>query len=59
MSKFCACIYCENAGKIITNPKCLKFEQDQDDEDYVICRHVLILDTRGFCEINYQGGKNA
>jgi hypothetical protein len=59
MSKFCECIYCENSGKVITNPVCPKFEQDQDDEDYVICRHVLIRDTQGFCEINYQGKENA
>lgn len=55
MSKFCECAYCENVAPVITNPKCPKFEQSWDDEDYVICRHVLIQDTKGYCEINYQG----
>lgn len=55
MSELCECVYCENVAPVITNPKCPKFEQDLDDEEYVICRHVLIRDTKGFCEINYQG----
>lgn len=49
------CDYCENNSKTITNPKCPKFEQAWDEEDYVICRHVLIEDSKGFCEINYKG----
>ncbi len=55
MSELCECVYCENVAPVITDPKCPKFEQDLDDEEYVICRHVLIRDTKGFCEINYQG----
>lgn len=51
----CECIYCENTMPMITNPKCPKFEQDKDDEDYIICRHVLIRDAKGYCEINYKG----
>ncbi len=51
----CECIYCENTMPMITNPKCPKFEQNEDDEDYIICRHVLIRDAKGYCEINYKG----
>jgi len=55
---YCQCVYAENIAPIITNPICPKFEQNQDDEDYVICRHVLIRDTQGFCEINYKGASD-
>ena len=55
MGALCECVYCKNETPIITDPKCPKFEQSWDDEEYVICRHVLIRDTKGFCEINYQG----
>ena len=55
MSELCECVFCENAGKVITNPKCPKFEQSEDDEEYVICVNVLIQDGKGFCEINYNG----
>ena len=56
MSEFCRCVYCENVAPTITNPKCPKFEQDEEEEgEYVICRHVLIENTKGYCEINYQG----
>jgi len=49
----CKCAFFENEGTIITNPRCPKFEQEEGDEDYTICCHVLIQDARGFCEINY------
>lgn len=59
MGALCECVYCKNVTPIITDPKCPKFEQSLDDEEYVICRHVLIQDTKGFCEINYQGENHA
>ena len=55
MTELTKCAFCRNRGKTITSPKCPKFEQSEDDEDYVICVHVLIEDGRGFCEINYDG----
>ena len=51
----CACKYFENVAPTITNPKCPKFEQEEGDEEYIICVHVLIQDARGYCEINYEG----
>jgi hypothetical protein len=48
-------VYAENVAPVITNPVCPKFEQNEDDEDFVICRHVLIENTKGYCEINFQG----
>jgi hypothetical protein len=57
MSDICRCSFFENVTPIITNPKCPKFEQE-DDEDYVICNHVLIRDAKGYCEINYEGNKH-
>ena len=59
MGALCECVYCKNVTPIITDPKCPKFEQSWDDEEYVICRHVLIQDTKGFCEINYRGENHA
>ena len=52
---YCRCVYAENVAPVITNPVCPKFEQNEDDEDFVICRHVLIQDTKGWCEINFNG----
>ena len=51
----CRCSYFENQAPIITNAKCPKFEQ-QDDEDWTMCSHVLIQDAKGYCEINFVGG---
>jgi hypothetical protein len=54
MSK-CKCSYFVNSIPIINDKECPKFEQ-QEDEDFIECCHVLIRDARGYCEINFIGG---
>jgi hypothetical protein len=51
----CKCSYFVNSIPIINDKECPKFEQ-QEDEDFIECCHVLIRDARGYCEINFIGG---
>lgn len=54
MSDMCRCSYFINVAPNINNKECPKFERE-NDEDYVICSHVLIRNAKGYCEINFKG----
>jgi hypothetical protein len=57
MSDMCRCSYFVNDIPIINNKECPNFEQ-QDDEEFTMCSHVLIRDAKGYCEINFKGESN-
>jgi len=55
MSDMCRCSYFVNSIPIINDKECPKFEQQDDEEEFIECCHVLIRDAKGYCEINYKG----
>ena len=57
MSDMCRCCYFVNDIPTINNKECPRFEQ-QEDEEFIECSHVLIRDAKGYCEINFKGGNN-